>query len=135
VADKVLRIKQVRSRIGRTQKQHQVLRTLGLRHIGDVVERPDNPAVRGAVLRVQHLVTIENEATPAPAAKKAVKVTKRTADAAPAKKKTTEKAAAKAGTGEAAKKKAAKKKAAKKKATKKKVAKKAAKKKASGGKS
>ena len=56
----VLRIRQVRSRIGQTLRQREALRTLGLRRIGQVVERPDNPAVRGTVRAIAHLVQIES---------------------------------------------------------------------------
>lgn len=58
----VLRIRQVRSKIGQNKKQRDALRTLGLRRIGQVVERPDNPAVRGTVRFVGHLVRVEDGA-------------------------------------------------------------------------
>ena len=61
-AKKPLRIKQVRSAIGRPGNQHEVLRWLGLRRIHQVVERQDTPAVRGMVAKVPHLVElIEDE--------------------------------------------------------------------------
>jgi len=60
-AKKLLRIKQVRSPIGRPQNQHEVLRSLGLRRIHQVVERQDTPAVRGMILKVNHLVTVLEE--------------------------------------------------------------------------
>jgi large subunit ribosomal protein L30 len=53
-----LRIKQVRSAIGSTEGQRDVLRTLGLRKINRIVEREDTPATRGAVRKIAHLVTI-----------------------------------------------------------------------------
>lgn len=56
---KTLRIKQVKSKIGYAKDQHETLRSLGLRHIGDVVEHSDNPSVRGMILKVRHLVTVE----------------------------------------------------------------------------
>ncbi len=56
---KTLRIKQVRSKIGYRQDQRDTLRSLGLHRINDVVERPDTPSVRGMVLKVRHLVTVE----------------------------------------------------------------------------
>jgi ribosomal protein L30 len=129
----VLRIRQVRSTIGRNKKQREVLRTLGLRRIGHVVERPDNDAVRGAVLLVKHLVVIEDEgakdAAPAKPAKAEAASAK--ADAAAAEKSAGKKTKKKAAKKKTAKKKT-KKKTAKKKAAKKKTAKK---KKTSGGKS
>ena len=56
---KTLRIKQVRSKIGHTQDQRDTLRSLGLRHINDVVEHPDTPSFRGMIQKVRHLVTVE----------------------------------------------------------------------------
>jgi large subunit ribosomal protein L30 len=57
-AKKLLRIKQVRSAIGRPPNQHEVLRGLGLRRMHQVVERQDTPAVRGMVNKVPHLVEL-----------------------------------------------------------------------------
>ncbi len=55
----ILRIRQIRGRIGQTRKQREGLQTLGLRRIGQVVERPDNAAVRGTVRAIAHLVRVE----------------------------------------------------------------------------
>ena len=57
-AKKTLRIKQVRSAIGRPPNQHEVLRGLGLRRLSQVVERQDTPAVRGMVAKIPHLVQL-----------------------------------------------------------------------------
>lgn len=124
----VLRIKQLRSTIGRSKKQREVLKTLGLRRIGHVVERPDNAAVRGALGLVAHLVAIEGDAPRGPAAppEKGDDAAQVAEKKAPKKKAAKKKAAKK----QAAKKKAAKKKTTKKKKAKKKTAKKKAKKKA-----
>jgi large subunit ribosomal protein L30 len=54
-----LRITQERSANGSSPKQRDTLRTLGLGRIGRTVERPDGPAVRGAVHAVRHLVRVE----------------------------------------------------------------------------
>ncbi len=56
---KTLRIKQVRSTIGRPQDQRDTVRSLGLRRINNVVEFPDSPSVRGMIQKVRHLVTVE----------------------------------------------------------------------------
>ena len=37
----------------------QTIRGLGFRRMNQVVERPDNPAVRGMILKVRHLVVVE----------------------------------------------------------------------------
>ena len=55
-----IKIKQVRSRIGCPKDQKRTLDALGLRKTGRVVEHNDNPAVRGMVEKVKHLVSIEN---------------------------------------------------------------------------
>jgi large subunit ribosomal protein L30 len=54
-----LKIKQVRSRIGCPKNQKLTLDALGLRKNGRVVERNDNPAVRGMIEKVKHLVEVE----------------------------------------------------------------------------
>jgi len=56
---KVLRIKLVRSAIGYSVRQKRTVRALGLRKLNQVVERPDNAAVRGMVKAIPHLVQVE----------------------------------------------------------------------------
>ncbi|MDX6674797.1 MAG: large subunit ribosomal protein [Solirubrobacteraceae bacterium] len=56
-----LRITQERSRNGSNPKQIDTLRSLGLRGIGQSVEREDTPQVRGMVYAVQHLVKVEED--------------------------------------------------------------------------
>jgi large subunit ribosomal protein L30 len=55
-----VKITQVRSVNGANKKQRDTLRTLGLGKIGKTVERPDDPAVKGAVRAVEHLVKVED---------------------------------------------------------------------------
>lgn len=55
----LLRITWVKSAIGYSQPQKDTIRALGLRRLGQSVERPDNPAVRGMVNSVSHLVEVE----------------------------------------------------------------------------
>jgi large subunit ribosomal protein L30 len=54
----MLKIQQVRSPIGFPRTQREVLKSLGLKKIRQVVEREDSPAVRGAVAKIPHLVAI-----------------------------------------------------------------------------
>ena len=54
----MLKIQQVRSPIGFPRTQREVLKSLGLKKIRQVVERDDSPAVRGAVAKIPHLVAI-----------------------------------------------------------------------------
>ncbi len=53
-----LKIKLYRSPICTPEKQKQVVRGLGLTHLNQVVERPDNESIRGMVKKVPHLVEI-----------------------------------------------------------------------------
>ena len=59
-SDKV-KIQWVRSWIGCTEQQKEVVRGLGLRRLQQVVERRDTPAVRGMVNKIPHLVRIVEE--------------------------------------------------------------------------
>jgi large subunit ribosomal protein L30 len=53
-------IEQTRSANGSSRKQRESLKTLGLGRIGRKTERPDDPAVRGLVQSVQHLVEVRD---------------------------------------------------------------------------
>ena len=54
-----LKVTQVRSEIGGTQRQRDTLRSLGLKRINDAVLKEDRPEIRGMVSAVAHLVTVE----------------------------------------------------------------------------
>jgi large subunit ribosomal protein L30 len=54
-----LRITQHKSANGANPRQRDTLRTLGLGKIGRTAERSDEPAVRGAIQAVRHLVRVE----------------------------------------------------------------------------
>ena len=54
-----LRITWVKSSIGYSRRQKGTIRALGLRHLGDIVEQPDTPAIRGMVDKVSHLLSVE----------------------------------------------------------------------------
>lgn len=56
-----IKVRQVRSVIGRPRGQREVVRSLGLRRTYQVVERQDTPAVRGMVAKIPHLVEIVEE--------------------------------------------------------------------------
>ena len=58
-----LKIEQYRSGIGRPEQHKRILRALGLGVVNRVVERPDNPAVRGMVAKIPHLVRIVDHAS------------------------------------------------------------------------
>lgn len=50
-----------RSMIGCTQSQIATVKAIGLRRIRHSVEVNDTPAMRGQILKVQHLVTVETK--------------------------------------------------------------------------
>jgi large subunit ribosomal protein L30 len=54
-----LRITYTKSMIGYRRSQKETMRALGLRKLHQTVIRPDNPAVRGMIFKVQHMVEVE----------------------------------------------------------------------------
>ncbi len=58
-ATKKLRVTQIKSKIGGIQEHRDTLRSLGLKRIGQTVEKEDRPEIRGMVKAVRHLVTVE----------------------------------------------------------------------------
>ena len=54
-----IKITQVKSSIGRSQKQKDTLIALGIRGISKSVERDINPQIQGMVNKIAHLVIIE----------------------------------------------------------------------------
>ncbi|MCD4849008.1 MAG: 50S ribosomal protein L30 [Candidatus Aegiribacteria sp.] len=59
MADRKLRITQVRSAIGRIEVQKRTLEALGLRRLHRPVTHQDNPQIRGMINRVSHLLKVE----------------------------------------------------------------------------
>ena len=55
-----LRITQVRSQIGETQRHRGTLRALGLGKIGRSAEHPESPQLAGMLRKVRHLVKVED---------------------------------------------------------------------------
>ena len=55
---KTVTLRWVRSGICAPRKQKATLRGLGFRRLGQRIVRPDDPAIRGMVRRVRHLVEI-----------------------------------------------------------------------------
>lgn len=68
-----LKITQVKSRIGATQRQCRNLDALGLKRINASVEHDDSVIIKGMIERVKHLVKVEALAEKAAAAPKAGK--------------------------------------------------------------
>jgi large subunit ribosomal protein L30 len=53
-----IRIQYYRSVIAATKTHKQIVRSLGLRKLNQIVERPDTPSMRGFVKKVPHLLRI-----------------------------------------------------------------------------
>ena len=53
-----IKVKQVRSRIGRPKDQKRTLDALGLRKINAVVEHEATPQILGMVNKIKHLITV-----------------------------------------------------------------------------
>ena len=54
-----VRITQVRSTIGQSERHRGTLRALGLGRIGRSVEKPESPELAGMLRKVRHLVKVE----------------------------------------------------------------------------
>ena len=54
-----LKITQTKSTIGQSQKQRGTMEALGLRRIGHSNELNDTPQIRGMIVKVSHLVSVE----------------------------------------------------------------------------
>ncbi len=54
-----IKVKQVRSAIGRTKTQKKTLEALGLKKLHQVVEHEATPSVLGMVAAVRHLVEVQ----------------------------------------------------------------------------
>ncbi|MCK4322496.1 50S ribosomal protein L30 [candidate division WOR-3 bacterium] len=55
----MLRIKQIRSKIGSSKRQKDTLKALGLKRINDTVVQPDTKVIQGMINRVSGLVLVE----------------------------------------------------------------------------
>ena len=56
---KMLKIKKVKSEIGRPEKQRKILRGMGLIKLNSTVTLVDTPKTRGMINKVIHLVSVE----------------------------------------------------------------------------
>jgi large subunit ribosomal protein L30 len=58
MAEAMIKIKLVKSPICTPEKHKVIVRSLGLRKINQIVERPDTPAFRGVVAKIPHLLKV-----------------------------------------------------------------------------
>ena len=56
---KTLRVTLVKSPIGYSKRQKATVRALGLRRMNHTVEHVDSPALRGMLVKVSHLIKVE----------------------------------------------------------------------------
>ena len=56
---KYLRVTYVKSSIGNLERHKETIRSLGFRKLGQTIEIPDTPPLRGMVQSVIHLVRFE----------------------------------------------------------------------------
>lgn len=56
-----LKITLIKSGIGYASDQRRTLHTLGLNQLNQSVIREDSPSLRGQVLKIRHLVKVEEE--------------------------------------------------------------------------
>ena len=54
-----LRVTQVRSQIGQSERHRGTLRALGLGRIGKAAEHDESPVLAGMLRKVRHLVKVE----------------------------------------------------------------------------
>lgn len=57
-AEATIKIKLIRSPICTPEKHKVIVRSLGLRKMNQVVERPDTPSFRGFVKKIPHLLAL-----------------------------------------------------------------------------
>lgn len=56
---KKLRLTYSKSAIGYTERQKATIKALGFRRLNQTIEHDDTPDIRGMVMKVSHLVTVE----------------------------------------------------------------------------
>jgi large subunit ribosomal protein L30 len=55
-----IRITQIRSQIGQSERHRGTLRALGLGKIGKTVEHDDSPVLAGMLRKVRHLIEVDH---------------------------------------------------------------------------
>ena len=59
MAETKVKITQVRSQIGQTERHRGTLRALGLGKIGRTAEHDESPKLAGMIRKVRHLIRVE----------------------------------------------------------------------------
>jgi len=58
----ILKVTLKKGLVGRPEDQRGTVRALGLKRIGQTVEKEDRPEIRGMIFKVKHLVEVEEVA-------------------------------------------------------------------------
>lgn len=53
-----IKIKLVKSKIGKVEAHRRTVEALGLRKVGQVVEKEDTPQIRGMIQKINHMVEV-----------------------------------------------------------------------------
>ena len=61
IKKQMLKITQVKSRIGYKKKAKATLDAMGLKKMNHSVELPDNPAIRGMIKKIEYLIKVEDK--------------------------------------------------------------------------
>ncbi|MEN9465166.1 MAG: ribosomal protein [Pseudomonadota bacterium] len=61
MANKTVKVTQLRSVIGKKPSHRETIKGLGLRRIGHTVVLEDTPSIRGMINQVQYMVKVEGE--------------------------------------------------------------------------
>jgi large subunit ribosomal protein L30 len=61
MAERTVKVKQIKSPIGRRGDQRRTLIGLGLNKMNRTAELEDTPSVRGMINKVRHLIRVEGE--------------------------------------------------------------------------
>ena len=56
----ILKITQVKSRIGYKKKAKATLDAMGIKKMNQTVELPDNPAIRGMIKKIEYLIKVQD---------------------------------------------------------------------------
>ncbi|NLY74234.1 MAG: 50S ribosomal protein L30 [Firmicutes bacterium] len=57
--DRKIQITLIHSAIGRSQVQKDTVKALGFKKLYQTIEKPDNPAIRGMIKTIEHLVEVK----------------------------------------------------------------------------
>ena len=61
IKKQMLKITQVKSRIGYKKKAKATLDAMGIKKMNQTVELPDNPAIRGMIKKIEYLIRVEDK--------------------------------------------------------------------------